>query len=161
MVAAGKVQVWAPFVRISPADFRTPVRIITMSHADETLRLWHKIGWVNTVCERWEEYFGSLIDHPERAEALSAQGLKALSGAAIVREAGSMSRVAIRHAPAPALVPEQRAWGQSTVYPELLSPVVERGLRDMLLGTEPRHRQPTTREPLKPPPPLGELRGTR
>ena len=63
--------------------------------------------------------------------------------------AGSMSRVAVRHTPAPALVSE------------LLSPVVERGLRNMLLGTEPRHRQPATREPLQPLPPLGELRGTR
>jgi hypothetical protein len=63
-----------------------------MSHADETLRLWHEIGWVDTVRERWEEFFSSLIDQPERAEALCALGLKVLSGEAVIRPQSGSTR---------------------------------------------------------------------
>ncbi len=49
-----------------------------MSHAEETWQRWNEIGWMETVCERWEAFFGSLVDEPARAEALCALGLKVI-----------------------------------------------------------------------------------
>ncbi len=55
-------------------------RATTMGHADETRQRWEDIAWVETVCDRWEAFFRSLLGEPWKAEALCSLGLKLVRG---------------------------------------------------------------------------------
>ncbi len=51
-----------------------------MRHHDETCQRWTEIAWVETVCDRWEAFFESLLDQPLRAEALCMLGVRLVTG---------------------------------------------------------------------------------
>ena len=51
-----------------------------MSHAEETTQLWNDMLWVESVCDRWDAFFYSLIDQPNRALALCSLGIMVVSG---------------------------------------------------------------------------------
>lgn len=63
-----------------------------MSYSEDPGRLWRELAWIDDVYERWEQFFGSLMDQPERAEALCSLGLSVLRGEAVVCPQSASSR---------------------------------------------------------------------
>lgn len=51
-----------------------------MSHADDTIQRWEETAWIESVCDRWETFFYSLMDEPNRAVALCTLGIMLVTG---------------------------------------------------------------------------------
>lgn len=46
-----------------------------MSHAEETNQRWEQMAWAESICDRWETFFTSLVDEPNRAMMLCSLGI--------------------------------------------------------------------------------------
>jgi hypothetical protein len=51
-----------------------------MGHVKDTNQLWDEMERIESICNRWETFFGSLVGEPQRATSLCTLGMLVVSG---------------------------------------------------------------------------------